>query len=163
MIANAVRKGIERRYENSGVKYLKTQEVFNIKRKLIGSTNSHLVSEAVLEADIQNAIKFLVEKNYRVEEFILQKSQGFCFATSEQSKNLEHYGWLTLIDSTHNTNKHDWRLFTLYVRDSYGCWNVGVHFFVNKEKGETVTAALKTIRKFAPIGVHGTCFSIRAA
>ena len=76
--------------------------------------NSHLIGEAALGADIQSTIEFLIGNSYRVEQFILQKSyQGFCFATMEQSKNLAHYGWLTLIDSTHNTNKHDWHLFTL--------------------------------------------------
>ncbi|CAG8744345.1 12367_t:CDS:1, partial [Dentiscutata heterogama] len=55
------------------------------------------------------------------------------------------------MDSTHNTNKHGWRLFTLYIRDGCGCWNVGAHFFVNKENSEAVVSALRIIRKkFAP-------------
>ena len=84
MIANVVRKEIERSYENSGVKYLKTQEVFNTKHKLVSPMNSHLIGEAALRADIQNTIEFLIRNNYRVEQFILQKSyQGFCFATLE--------------------------------------------------------------------------------
>src|SRR2546423_7476657 len=150
MITNVVRKEIEQLYEDSGVKYLKTQEVANTKFKLVGPMNTHLIGEANLRLDIKSANKFLVEKNYRVEKFTAQKSQGFCFANSEQLKNLVHYGWLTLIDSTHNTNKHDWHLFTLYIRDGCGCWNVGGHFFVSRENSETVTAALKTIRTFAP-------------
>jgi len=56
--------------------------------------------------------------------------------------------WLTLIDSTHKTNRYDWRLFTLYVRDirTYGCWNVDAHFFVSSEDADTVTEALVIIR-----------------
>ena len=46
------------------------------------------------------------------------------------------------MDSTHKTNKHDWRLFTLYIRDRYECWNVGVHFFVSNENSETIAQAL---------------------
>ena len=33
-------------------------------------------------------------------------SEGFCFANLEQLENLARHGWLTLIDSTHKTNKH---------------------------------------------------------
>ena len=112
--------------------------------------NSHLIGETNLEADILSAIKFLAERNYWVERFIIRKScQGFCFTTLEQSENLVHYEWLTLIDSIHNTNKYGWHLFTLYIRDGCGYWNVGEHFFINKESSETVMAGLKTIRTFA--------------
>jgi len=68
------------------------------------------------------------------------------FAHSEQLKKLERHGWLTLIDSTYKTNRYDWRLFTLYVRDTYGCWNVGAHFFVSSEDADTVAEALTIIR-----------------
>jgi len=152
MIANAVRKEITKLHEFSGVEYLKTQEVTNIKLKLVGPMNSHLIGDANLNVDIQNANKFLIEKNYQVEWFNVQKSsyQGLCFANLEQLKKLVQYGWLTLIDSTHNTNKHYWRLFTLYVRDGCGSWNVGAHFFVSNENSVVVSVALKIIRKFVP-------------
>jgi hypothetical protein len=68
------------------------------------------------------------------------------FAHPEQLKKLERHGWLTLIDSTHKTNRYDWRLFTLYVRDTYGCWNVGAHFFASNEDADTVAEALIIIR-----------------
>ncbi|PKY23585.1 hypothetical protein RhiirB3_437841 [Rhizophagus irregularis] len=41
---------------------------------------------------------------------------------------------------------YDWHLFTLYIRDTYGCWDVGAHFFVSNESCETVSQALKIIR-----------------
>ena len=53
---------------------------------------------------------------------------------------------MTLIDSTHKTNRYDWRLSTLYIRDTYGCWDVGAHFFVSNEDGDTVAEALMIIR-----------------
>lgn len=53
---------------------------------------------------------------------------------------------MTLIDSTHKTNRYDWRLFTLYVRDTYGCWDIGAHFFVSTEDSDTVGKALCLIR-----------------
>ncbi|KAG9285940.1 hypothetical protein G9A89_002360 [Geosiphon pyriformis] len=112
--------------------------------------NSHLIGEVNLEADILSANKFLAERNYRVEQFIIRKLVKVFFVTLEQFVNLVCYGWLTLIDSIHNTNKHNWRLFTIYIRDGCGCWNVGGHFFINKNNSEAVTAGLKAIRTFAP-------------
>src|SRR5581483_8038870 len=42
------------------------------------------------------------------------------------------------------------RLFTLYVRDGYGCWNVGAHFFVSNEDRNTVAEALTIVRQLEP-------------
>ncbi|CAG8800001.1 3168_t:CDS:2 [Cetraspora pellucida] len=133
-IANVVRNEAKKVYENSGVEYLKTQEVANVKFKLMGSMNSHLIGESRVKADV------IKTKSY----------SGFCFANSEKLKNLMHYSWLTLIDSIHNTNKHDWRMFILYVCDGCGCWNISAHFFVSNENSKVVMLALKIIRKFAP-------------
>jgi hypothetical protein len=36
----------------------------------------------------------------------------------------------------------------LYVRDTYGCWNIGAHFFVSSEDSDTVAEALKKIRSY---------------
>ena len=54
------------------------------------------------------------------------------------------------MDSTHKTNKHDWRLFTLYIRDGYGCLDVGAHFFVSNEDSETIAQALRIVRNQCP-------------
>ena len=75
-----------------------------------------------------------------------RSTKGVVFAHPEQLKKLERHGWLTLMDSTHKTNRYDWCLFTLYVRDTYGCWNVGAHFFVSNEDADTVAQALTIIR-----------------
>ena len=50
------------------------------------------------------------------------------------------------MDSTHKTNRYDYHLFTLYIRDSYGCWDAGAHFFVSNENSDTITEALKIIQ-----------------
>ncbi|CAB4399408.1 unnamed protein product [Rhizophagus irregularis] len=92
------------------VKELRRKEVTNIKYKIHGSLDAHLI---------------------------------------DHIKNLEQHGWLTLIDSTHKTNKYDCRLFTLYIRNYYGCWDVGAHFFVSNENSDTVAEGLKIIRRFA--------------
>ncbi len=39
-------------------------------------------------------------------------------------------------------------MFTLYICDNFGCWDVGVHFFVSNEDSNTVAKALKIICQF---------------
>lgn len=149
-ITKVIKEEIEKEHLDSGVTHLKRQEVANIKLKLVGPMNAHLVGEGDLESDILSATKFLEGRGYQVERFSIAKSsEGFCFASMDQLESLARYGWLTLLDSTHNTNKHSWRLFTLYVRNGYGCWSVGAHFFVSREDSETVAEGLKTTRRFA--------------
>ncbi len=130
------------------VRELKRQEVTNIKYKVRGPAETHLVGNMDLKLDISESVTYLTEQEYLVENFrVFQRStKGIVFAHPEQLKKLERHGWLTLIDSTHKTNRYDWRLFTLYVRDTYGCWNVGAHFFVSNEDSDTIAEALKIIR-----------------
>ncbi|CAG8733801.1 4606_t:CDS:2, partial [Gigaspora rosea] len=54
--------------EDSGMEYLKTKKVANIKQKLVGPMNSHLVGDADLKSDISNTIEFLIKYNYQVEK-----------------------------------------------------------------------------------------------
>ncbi|RHZ79614.1 hypothetical protein Glove_143g4 [Diversispora epigaea] len=104
----------------TSVSELKCKEVANIKYKVRGPMESHLICNSNLNSDILKSITFLTEKGYH----------------------------LTLIDSTYKTNKYDWRLFTLYVCDTYGCWDVGAHFLVSSEDGDTVFEALKIVRSY---------------
>ena len=127
---------------------LKHKEVMNIKYKVRGPMDTCLIGNPVLKLDISESVSYLREHGYLVENYhISQRStNGFVFVHPDQLKKLERHGWLTLIDSTHKTNRYDWRLFTLYVRDTYGCWNVGAHFFVSNEDADTVAEALIIIR-----------------
>ncbi|CAB5203214.1 unnamed protein product [Rhizophagus irregularis] len=137
----------------TSVSELKRKEVSNIKYKVRGPMESHLFCNSDLKSDISESISFLIEKGYRVENYHVshrstkstKSIKGIVFAHPTQLEKLRSHGWLTLIDSTHKTNKYDWRLFTLYVRDTYGCWNVGAHFFVSNEDCDTVSEALKIV------------------
>jgi hypothetical protein len=137
----------------SSVSELKRKEVTNIKYKVRGPLESHLMCKSDLKSDISESVSFLTEKGYRVETFrvshqskSVKSTKGIVFAHPTQLEKLQHHGWLTLIDSTHKTNKYDWRLFTLYIRDTYGSWNIGAHFLVSIEDSDTVSEALKIIR-----------------
>ena len=133
------------------VKELRRMEVTNIKYKVRGSLDAHLIGNPKRGSDIRDAISFLKEQGYLVEFYEVShlSTYGFVFIHPNQLKNLEQHGWLTLIDSTHKTNKYDCRLFTLYIRNSYGCWDVGAHFFVSNEDSDTIMQSLKIVRQFA--------------
>jgi hypothetical protein len=150
-IASSVREYAEEELGLGGpVHALRTKEVSNIQLKIRGPLQAHLVGDVNLATDIQDCISFLQKEGYRVEHFnhSQRSTEGIVFAHPAQLEKLWRFGWLTLIDATHKTNKHDFRLFTLYIRDCYGCWNVGAHFFVTREDSDTVAAALKIVRQF---------------
>ncbi|CAB4490569.1 unnamed protein product [Rhizophagus irregularis] len=119
--------------------------------KIHGSLDAHLIGNPKRELDIREAISFLEKEEYLVNYYEIPHLSiyGFVFIHPDHIKNLEQHGWLTLIDSTHKTNKYDCRLFTLYIRNYYGCWDVGAHFFVSNENSDTVAEGLKIIRRFA--------------
>ncbi|RHZ85353.1 hypothetical protein Glove_66g168 [Diversispora epigaea] len=152
-ILNAVKEyAAETMDLNSSVKELRLKEVTNIKYKVRGTLDAHLIGSPGREKNIQELIFFLEQKKYRVERYMISNkfTHGFVFIHQKQIENLEKYGWLTLIDSTHKTNRYDYRLFTLYIRNGYSCWDVGAHFFVSNEDSDTIAEALKIIQKFAP-------------
>jgi hypothetical protein len=123
---------------------LKCKKVVNIKYKICGPTETHLIGNTDLRSDISESISYLTEQRYFVESYCVSKqsTKGIVFAHIEQLKKLECHRWLTLMDSTYKTNRYNWHLFTLYVRNTYGCWNVSAHFFVSNEDADTVAEAL---------------------
>ncbi len=52
----------------NGAEYLKTKDVANIQQGLRGPMNAHLVGSGELETDVTEAINFLLEDGYRVQE-----------------------------------------------------------------------------------------------
>ena len=129
-----------------------TKEVANMQVKLLGPQTKHLFAEGSLQHDIESSIEFLSKKGYSCSRFSAMRNsyQGFVFAQPSQLEKLLHFGWLTLMDSTHNTNKWRWQLFTLYIRDGCGCWVVGAHFFLAGEDGKAIENGLAAIRQLVP-------------
>ncbi|RHZ47087.1 hypothetical protein Glove_593g45 [Diversispora epigaea] len=91
------------------VRKLKCKEVTNIKYKVRGPMEVHLIGNSNLKLDISESVSYLMEQGYQVENYrVPQRStKGIVFAYPEQLKKLERHGWLTLIDSTHKTNRYD--------------------------------------------------------
>ena len=76
------------------IKELKPKEVINIKYKVHGSLNVHLIGNFKRNVDIREAISFLREKEYLVEycEISYLSTYAFVFAKPNQLKNLKRHG-----------------------------------------------------------------------
>ena len=72
---------------------------------------------------------------------------GLVFAHPEHLRYLIRHGHLTLIDATHNTNSWRWLLYTLMVRDEWGCWIPTAHALCAGEGADILAAALSKIRQ----------------
>jgi len=73
------------------VKELRRREVANIKYKIHGSLDVHLIGNPKRESDIQDAISFLNEQGYLVEFYEIShlSTYGFIFIHPNQLKNLK--------------------------------------------------------------------------
>ena len=71
---------------------------------------------------------------------------GFVFAHEEQLQTLCQRGFLTLMDSTHCTNKVSEYLFTLMVRDNYCRWIPVAHMMLSNQTSELIACGLRVLR-----------------
>jgi hypothetical protein len=60
--------------------------------------------------------------------------------------------------ATHQTNNHDWKLFSRMIRDTTGSCISGAHFLVKFENTTSIKVGLKFIRKIA---TSWECFNQR--
>ena len=97
---------------SASVNELKRKEVANIKCKICEPMEFHLIGDSNLTSDISQSISYLIEKEYHAKSYSIfsashKSTKGIVFAHLEQLKKLQRYEWLTLIDSTHKTNKYN--------------------------------------------------------
>ena len=84
-----------------------------------------------------------------IEGFASAAYQGFAFATEANLQVLRKSGVLVIMDSTHKTNKHNWKLYTLIMRNTFGSWLPGGHFFVSGEEQHIVSKGLQVLKRWA--------------
>ena len=97
--------------------YLSTKFIANIQYKEWSIDLTRRTGAKDMDSDMQNAMNFLKENGYHVAQFAagVGGNEGFFFATAYQKECLEKNGWLTMLDSTHGTNRYGWKLFTFYL------------------------------------------------
>lgn len=149
--APAIKEATNNRFKEStsGVEYLLPKTVLNAQRKVSGALDAPFVGSSTLEIDVKESLKWLKENHCQVEGFENMIYRGFAFATEGNLRVLRESGHLTIMDSTHKTNKHSWKLYTLLARDSFGSWLSGGHFFVSAEEQGIVAKGLCVLKRWA--------------
>jgi predicted nucleotidyltransferase component of viral defense system len=56
--------------------------------------------------------------------------------------------YLTLMNSTHNTNQLKWKLFTLMIRDEYESWILEIHMLIDNENDDIIAKCLCQIKRW---------------
>ena len=148
--APAIKEAAQEKFKNEeiGIKYLPLKTVLNTQQKVHGGLNVPFIGAVNLIEDLKESQDWLKLNAYQVESFEETGYNGFAFATKENLLALQESGHLTIIDSTHKTNKHSWKLYTLLVRNSFGSWLSGGHFFVNAEEQKIVTKGLLILKRW---------------
>jgi len=108
-ITSAVKEYATKLGLSANMRELNRKEVANVKYKVRGPLEAHLICDSDLKSDILKSMSFLTEKGYRVEGYRISHqstkstkfTKGIVFAHPKQLEKLQRHGWLTLIDSTH--------------------------------------------------------------
>ncbi|KAI9088846.1 hypothetical protein DFS34DRAFT_654723 [Phlyctochytrium arcticum] len=133
-----------------GSSLITSKAVWNAKRK-----NPDFMTNpepTVLTPDIPQAADNLEAEGFIVKRFLAASrsngdaTEGFAFARQAELEILQDCSHLVLLDSTHKTNRWDWRLFTCMVRDKFGSWIPAGQFFLERENGKSVVACLSALR-----------------
>jgi hypothetical protein len=78
------------------------------------------------------------------------KRFGLAFVPPAWGGSLEVNDFVVLMDSTHQTNRWDWYLFTVLVRDSHCSWRPGACFLTESQHSNLIAAGLRAVRQLAP-------------
>ena len=143
--ATAIRDAAMKEFEEKavGVEFMKTKQVHNLQRKVHGGLDVPFIGENSVSADLKSTMEWLSSNDYMIEGFTSAAYQGFAFATEANLQVLRKSGVLAIMDSTHKTNKHNWKLYTLIMRNTFGSWLPGGHFIVSSEEQHIVSKAFK--------------------
>ena len=83
-------------------------------------------------------------------------SYGFIAAIPEQLELLARRGRYCLMDSTHNTNKLGWQLYTIMARDEAGTWLPGAFMCCSAGDSDIAAAGLRKVsfKRLRSTGEH---------
>ena len=129
-----------------GTGFLQLEAVLNAQHKVRGGLNIPYIGATSLDDDIDQALKWLQSNNYQTKQFEEPEYRGFALANQDNLNALQSSGHLVIMDLTHKTNKHDWKLYTLLVRNSFGSWLPGGHFFVSAKEQNIVAKGLQVLK-----------------
>ncbi|RPA83468.1 hypothetical protein BJ508DRAFT_304679 [Ascobolus immersus RN42] len=165
LFGNGLPEGSTRIHEAGGF-YLTAGDIENIAksselRKTLQISDQRIF-RSTWDHDLMECIEFLSNNGYICEQINAEVSIpvkkrlaggpktrncfGLVFAKETRLQDLARHGYLTLMDSTHDTNVHGFNLFTFMIRDSYGTWIPGAHVLLESESGELIAKSISVIR-----------------
>lgn len=136
-----------------GIEFLNSKGVLNIQRKVHGGLEAPFIGAGDVLQDLKESLEWLKSNDYLIECFEEGGYQGFAFATKENLDVLRKSGHFVIMDSTHKTNRHGWKLYTVITRNSFGAWLPGGHFLVSGEEQTIVAKGLLVLKRWARVWV----------
>ncbi|KAL1973573.1 hypothetical protein VTN31DRAFT_6208 [Thermomyces dupontii] len=139
--------------EVSGGKAIDYDYVYNFCRSYKDKFAAHCTdSRSQWDQQRYRAAEWLQTNGWYFQEIMAirqsdkEMSFGLVFAHPERLKSLVKDGYLTVMDSMHNTNKLRWHLFSLIVRAECGNWIPAAHSLTAKLDSDIVASALQQVR-----------------
>ena len=136
-----------------GAEFLQLKSILNTQHKISGSLDAPFIGPDNFKEDLKESFEWLKLNNFRVEAFETIDYRGCAFATEDNLDALWQSGHFVLIDSTHKTNKYDWKLYTLLIQNSCASWLPGGHFLVSGEEQVIIAKGLQIIKQWSQIWI----------
>jgi hypothetical protein len=131
---------------DAGGAYFTRQHIVNAQLQAQKLNPDARIFSTTYDDDLIKAIDFLHEKNYVTSQFHIDGSHALVFGNEERLKVLTRRGYLTLFDSTHNTNVHGHQLFTFMARDEHKIWIPCAHALVQNQRADILSECMKRIQ-----------------
>ena len=114
---------------------------------LIDAGGAYFSRQHIINAQLQAQKLNPDARNFSItSQFYIDRSHAFIFGNEECLKILTRHGYLTLFDSTHDTNIHGHKLFTFMVRNEHGIWIPCAHALVQNERADILSECIKHIQ-----------------
>jgi hypothetical protein len=110
--------------------------------------DSRLAKNEPYQVQVNDLRQFLQAKDWMVQDLEVNESHSVAFSYHEGIQNLTRRGHLTLMDSTHKTNKLGWYLTSLMVRNECSSWIPTAFFLHDKQDSDIIAASLRQIKRW---------------
>lgn len=108
-----------------------------------------VIGDVPAPIQVDAAVEFLNKQaDWRIQSVQVGTSTGIVFASEYGLQNLTRRGHLTLMDSTHKTNKLAWLLTTLMIRDEYKSWVPAAFILHDAGDSDILAEALIQVKRW---------------
>jgi hypothetical protein len=127
------------------------RDVYNVVKEVrLEIMGIHYKKKPTLKEDLDELLDHLESnEDYCFEKLVSNENQAFgvAFLRKDFAALMGKHGHLIQLDATHKVNGHQWKLFNLVFRDSYGVWMPGAHILLSLETGAMIEHGLRALRR----------------